>query len=81
MSICDNYLDRRVMLHLQSNFLHNLSHTLMQKEVLPFVVGTAPSISELVSSRSYFLVVEFQSVTKQKVFIIHYYFNIVIRLD
>lgn len=39
---------------------------------LPFAVGTAPSVSELVSSENYFPVEAFQSVTKQRKFLIHY---------
>lgn len=38
---------------------------------LPFVVGTAPSVSELVSSGNCFPVEEFQPETKQRALIIH----------
>lgn len=37
-----------------------------KRDDLPFVVGTAPSVSDIVSSGNYFLVEEFQSVTIQR---------------
>jgi len=43
-----------------------------KEDELPFVVGTAPSVSEFVSSGNYFLVEAFQSVRKQRTLIIHY---------
>lgn len=48
------------------------SHVRARKMDLPFVVGTAPSVSELVSSGKHYLVEDFQSVTKAKHYLLHH---------